>query len=149
MDPCRPDMGPPKHVNCFYSLNCYSEMLQYLTVPIENGLPGLRGREISSLSPPHWLRYWMAPLRLKIGPCRPVMDPPNYANCLFSLNFDSERMQYLIVRMANGPPGSKGEGNFIYFTPWLRHWRVSSANSRGPSACLRGPTFCLKDLLSA
>ena len=36
----------------------------------------------------------MGPLRLKIGPCIPDMGPPNPLNCLFSFNFDSERLQY-------------------------------------------------------
>ena len=69
-------------------------------------------------------RAWDWPLRLKIDPCRPDTGPPEHVNCLFSLNIDSERFQYLIVRIENGPPGSERGWYFTPFTPppWLRHW---------------------------
>ena len=49
----------------------------------------------------------MGPLRLKFVPWIPEMGLPNALNCLFSFNFDSERLQYLRVRNENGPPGSE------------------------------------------
>ena len=44
---------------------------------------------------------------LKIDHCRPDMGPPKHVNCLFSLNFKSERLQYLTVRIKNWPPESE------------------------------------------
>ena len=49
----------------------------------------------------------IGPLRLKIDHPRPDMGPPKHVNCLFSLNFGSERLQYLIVQFENGSPGSE------------------------------------------
>ena len=58
------------------------------------------------------LRHWMGPLhpgmgplRPKICPYRPDVDVPKHANYLFSLNVDSDRLQYLILRTENGPTG--------------------------------------------
>ena len=63
-----------------------------------------RGPSGAKLGP---LQPRMGPLRLWIEPCRPDMGPPKRVNCLFSLNFDSERSQYLVVRIENGPPESE------------------------------------------
>ena len=58
----------------------------------------------------------IGPVRLKIDPCRPHEDPPEHVNCLFSLNFDSERLQYIIVRIEKGPLGSERGG--VKFHPF-------------------------------
>ena len=50
----------------------------------------------------------MGPLRLKIRPCKPGIDPPEPVNRLLSLNINSERLQYLIVRIENGPQNQGG-----------------------------------------
>ena len=47
----------------------------------------------------------IGPVRLKTDPCRSDGGPPEHVNCLFSLNFDSERLQYIIVQIENGPLG--------------------------------------------
>ena len=49
----------------------------------------------------------LGPQMHKIGRCSPGVDPPNRVNRLFLLNVDSGRLQYLIVRIENGPPGSE------------------------------------------
>ena len=52
----------------------------------------------------------MGPMGLEIVTCRPDMGLPKQVNCLFSLNFDSERSQSLMVRIKNGPLGlERGE----------------------------------------
>ena len=51
----------------------------------------------------------IGPVRLKTDPCRSDGGPPEHVNCLFSLNFDSERLQYIIVQIENGPLGEGGE----------------------------------------
>ena len=65
----------------------------------------------------------IGPVRLKTDPCRSDEGPPEHVNCLFSLNFDSERLQYIIVRLENGPLGSEREVKFHPFHthPWLRY----------------------------
>ena len=45
------------------------------------------------------------------------MGPPKHVKCLFSLNFDSERLHYLIVRIENRPPGSERREKFHPFHP--------------------------------
>ena len=59
----------------------------------------------------------IGPVRLKIDPRRPDESPPEHVNCLFSLNFDSERVQYIIVRIENGPLGSERGSKFHPFHP--------------------------------
>ena len=49
----------------------------------------------------------IGPLRLKRDPRRPDEGLPEHVNCLFSLNFDSERLQCIEVRIKNGPLGSE------------------------------------------
>ena len=81
-----------------------------------------------------------APKAKKIDPCGPDTGPAKHVNCLFLLNFDSERLQYFIVRIKNWPKDRRG-GNFHPFhtpPPWLRYcvyvswlWDVAMiANSR-------------------
>ena len=55
----------------------------------------------------------MGPLKLKIRPCEHGSDPPEPVNRLLSLTSDSERLQYLIVRIENGPQGSGRGGGEI------------------------------------
>ena len=57
------------------------------------------------------------PVRLKIGPCRPDEGHPEQVNCLFSLNFDSKMLQYIKVRIKNGPLGSERGVKFHPFHP--------------------------------
>ena len=45
----------------------------------------------------------MGPLRLKIDPCGTGEGPSEHVNCLFYLYFNSERLQYLIVRIEMRP----------------------------------------------
>ena len=62
----------------------------------------------------------IGPVRLKVDACGPDEGPPECVNCLFSLNFDSERLQYIIVRIKNGPLGSERGVKFHTFHPlWL------------------------------
>ena len=49
----------------------------------------------------------IGPVRLKTNPCRPDEGPPEHVNCLFSLNFDSEKLQYIKFQIENGPLGSE------------------------------------------
>ena len=59
----------------------------------------------------------MGPMGLEIVTCRPDMGLPKHVNCLFSLNFDSERSQYLMVRIENGPLGLERGVKFHPFHP--------------------------------
>ena len=60
----------------------------------------------------------MVPLGPKIGSCRPGIDALEPVNCLLSLDVDSDRLQYLIARIENGPPGSE-RGEMSPFLPPL------------------------------
>ena len=71
-----------------------------------------RGGGLSPFSLPPWLRYWMGPLRLKICPCRPVMDSPKHVNCLFTFNSDSERLHYYSSNDKWDPRIEEGGGEF-------------------------------------
>ena len=51
IDPCRPGMGPPNHVNSLFSWNFYSERLHYF-IGSKMGPLGRRGGDISPLSSP-------------------------------------------------------------------------------------------------
>ena len=59
----------------------------------------------------------IGPMRLKVDACGPDEGPPEHVNCLFSLNFDSERLQYIIVWIKNGPQGSERGVKFHPFPP--------------------------------
>ena len=61
----------------------------------------------------------IGPVRLKVDACGPDEGPPERVNCLFSLNFDSERLQYIIVRIKNGPLGSERGVKFLHLSPPL------------------------------
>ena len=64
----------------------------------------------------------ISPLMLKTDPRRPDEGPPEHVNYLFSLNFDDERLQLIIVRIENGPLGSERRLKFHPFHPvWLRY----------------------------
>ena len=47
------------------------------------------------------------------------MGPLMHVTCLFSLNFDSEKLQYSMVRIDHGPPGSVSGVKFHPFRPPL------------------------------
>ena len=55
--------------------------------------------------------------RVKFDPYRPGIGPPEHGNGLFSLNYDSERLQNLVVWIEIRPPGSEREGKFHPFYP--------------------------------
>ena len=68
----------------------------------------------------HWkglLDPGMGPLRPKIVPFRPDMDPPKHTDYLLLLNVDSESLQYMIVGIENGPSGSERGVKFLPLTP--------------------------------
>ena len=57
------------------------------------------------------------PLRPIIGTCGSGMNPSKHVYSLFSLNIDTEMLQYLIVSIENGPPGSETVVKFYPFHP--------------------------------
>ena len=66
----------------------------------------------------------MGPLRPKIVPFRPDMDPPKHTDYLLLLDVDSESLQYMIVGIENVPSGSERGVKLHPLTPLLLRHRL-------------------------
>ena len=64
------------------------------------------------------LKPGMGPLGPKIGSRRHGINPQEHINCLLLFDVGSERLQYSIVQIPNGPSELEGGGlKFHPFTP--------------------------------